>query len=203
MYPPEKYLETDKDKIYRVIENFCLATLISNTENDVLVTQLPLILNRRNGRKDTLIGHLDRNNPHSKHLDAKKVTALFHGPDAYISPNVYESSQLPTWNFVSVHVKGTAYVMDSSAALKESMIDMTSRLEPEDDPYDLEADSEKMEALLPYVVGFEIKIEDMVGRFKLSQDKSEKDTQLAKKHLIQENTDCEKLSKLLDKLIQE
>lgn len=202
MYPPEKYLVTDKDKIYSVIENFSLATLISNAENDVFVTQLPLILNRHNGRKDTLIGHMDRNNPHCKHLDANKVTALFHGPDAYISPSVYESPQLPTWNFVSVYLKGTAHVMDSTEALKKSMIDMTTRLEPEHDPYDLEADSEKMEALLPYVVGFEIEIEDMVGRFKLSQDKSEKDTQLAKEHLIEENTNSEKLSKLLNRLIQ-
>lgn len=199
MYPPEHHVETDKEKIYRVIENFSFATLISNTENDVLVTQLPLILNRHEGEKGLLVGHMDKNNPHAKYLDNEKVVAIFHGPDAYISPNVYASSQLPTWNSISVHVRGTIRLNTSVKSVKQSLIDMTSYLEPDSDGYVLKPDDERIEALIHYVVGFTIEIEEMIGRFKLSQDKNEEDTQLAKKHLISENRKVDK--KLIDFLL--
>ncbi|CAB1058203.1 hypothetical protein D1BOALGB6SA_2959 [Olavius sp. associated proteobacterium Delta 1] len=184
MYPPEYYLEDDKEKILRVIETYSFATVISRTEDDVIVTHLPLILDRQRGQFGFLVGHMDRNNPHARYLNSTKVFVIFHGPNAYISPNVYESSQLPTWNSISVHIKGVARITESRETVRDSMIKMVSFLEKGDDPFVLDKDNHKMQNFLGYVVGFEIEIVEMIGRFKLSQNKNARDKQLAKEHLI-------------------
>jgi predicted FMN-binding regulatory protein PaiB len=184
MYPPEYYLEHDKEKIFRVIETRSFATVISRTEDDIIVTHLPLILDRRRGDFGFLVGHMDRNNPHTRYIDEDKVFVVFHGPNAYISPKVYQSSQLPTWNSISVHIKGRIRKTESKEAVRDSMIRMVSFLEKGEDPFVLEKDNQKMQRALAYVVGFEIEIMEMIGRFKLSQNKDAADRRLAKEHLI-------------------
>lgn len=188
MYPPKYYLESDREKIIRVIETCNFATLISRTEDDIIVTHLPLILDRQRGEFGFLIGHMDRNNPHARYLNNTTVFVIFHGPNAYISPNVYQSSQLPTWNSISVHIKGLTRITESREAVRESMIKMVSFLEKGEDPYVLDKDNHKMLSALGYVVGFEIEILEMIGRFKLSQNKDAEDKRLAKEHLISSST---------------
>jgi predicted FMN-binding regulatory protein PaiB len=184
MYPPEYFLENNKEKIYRVIETYSFATVISRTEEDIVVTQVPLILDRERGEHGYLVGHMDRNNPHTGYLNDEKVFVVFHGPNAYISPRVYQSSQLPTWNSISVHIKGVAHTIDAEETVHDTMIKMVSFLEKGSNPFVLRKDDSKVKSLLGYVVGFEIKILEMIGRFKLSQNKNAIDKQLAKEHLI-------------------
>lgn len=187
MYPPKYYLEHDRQKIFRVVETYSFATVISRTEDDVVVTHLPLILDRQRGEFGYLVGHMDRKNPHARYLNSAKVFVIFHGPNAYISPNVFESPQLPTWNSISVHIKGVTRITESTEAVRDSMIKMVSFLEKGEDPYILDKDNHKMQRFLGYVVGFEIEILEMLGRFKLSQNKNAGDKQLAKEHLISES----------------
>jgi transcriptional regulator len=187
MYPPEHHLEEELQKIYRVIETFSFATVISRTEDDVIVTQVPLILDKEKGVNGSLIGHIDKNNPHAHYLNNKRISVIFHGPNTYISPNVYESAQLPTWNSISVHIKGTVNVTESEEDVRDSIIKMTELLEETGSPYVLEKDDEKMASFLSHIVGFNIEINEIIGRFKLSQDKNPKDTELAKQHLIVKN----------------
>ena len=128
-----------------------------------------------------------------------KVFVIFHGPNAYISPNVYQSSQLPTWNSISVHLKGVASTLKSAEAILDSMINMISFLEKDYNPFTLSKNDRKVQSLIGYVVGFEIEILEMIGRFKLSQNKNAVDRSLAKKHLI---TDSKKgHSQLIDFII--
>ena len=201
MYPPKHHLDSDLDHIYQVIESFPLATLISRTETDVAITQVPLILDRTRGENGVLIGHIDKNNPHIKYLDHANINVLFNGPQAYISPTVYSTSQLPTWNYITVEIKGKAKIIDSGDHVIDSLIRMAESLETTDKPYVLDRDDKKMQALINYIVGFEIEITEVTGRFKLSQDKSSKDTELAKQHLIKHNQKdySNLLNTLLDK----
>jgi len=187
MYPPEHHIEAELEKVYRVIETFSFATVISRTEDDVIVTQIPLILDREKGVNGTLIGHIDKNNPHAHYLHNMNISVIFHGPNTYISPTVYESVQLPTWNSISVHIKGTVNVTESVEDVRDSIIKMTQLLEEGANPYTLEKNNEKMEGWLNHIIGFNIDIKQIVGRFKLSQDKSSRDTELAKQHLILKN----------------
>jgi transcriptional regulator len=186
MYPPPHHLDQDPVHLRSVIETFSLATLISSSDNEVLVTHLPLILDSSGGDLGVLRGHLDRQNPQGELLDGRTVTAIFQGPDCYISPTVYATRQLPTWNYVAVHVRGRSTLMSSDEAVRESIVRMIDYLEPAEGGFSLAEDDPRVAPLLPHIIGFEIEITEMTGRFKLSQDKGVKDREQAKERLIHE-----------------
>jgi transcriptional regulator len=177
-----------------VIKTYPLATVISINNNEVLVTHLPLIF--EDGK---LIGHIDIYNPQAKLLkDDNNVTLIFSGPECYISPSIYSTTQLPTWNYIKVHLKGSVKAIESKTALKQSLITMTEFLEAPDHNYVLEADNSKLDRNLNYIEMFEIEIKHWEGKFKLSQDKIPKDIELARAELVRANQ--ESIKQLLDKI---
>ncbi|MFP4847193.1 FMN-binding negative transcriptional regulator [Winogradskyella sp. PE311] len=194
-YPPKKHQDDDINHIIEVIKSYPLATVISVKDDEPLITHLPLVY--ENGK---LIGHIDIYNPQAKLLkDNNKVTIIFAGPECYISPSVYSTTQLPTWNYIKVHLKGTVKAIESKAALKESLITMTEFLEAPEHKYVLEPENPRLDANLKYIEMFEITITDWEGKFKLSQDKKPKDINLARKELIRANQ--ESIKQFLDKVI--
>lgn len=167
-----------------VIKAYPLATVISIKNNEPLITHLPLILNE-DGK---LIGHIDLYNPQTELMqNDNELTIIFSGPQCYISPSVYTTTQLPTWNYIKVHLKGTVKAIESSDALKESIIKMTEFLEQPDHKYVLDKDNPRMDAAINYIKMFEITITNWEGKFKLSQDKKTSDTKNAKAELIRAN----------------
>ena len=114
-YPPPYHQEHDKLCMIEVIKAYPLATVISIQDNVPLVTHLPLIY-REDGK---LIGHIDKFNPHTELLkDGNEVTIIFSGPQCYISPSVYTTTQLPTWSYIKVHLKGHVTTIDDPEAAK-------------------------------------------------------------------------------------
>lgn len=193
-YPPACHLDNDQDHLIEVIKTYPLATIISVASNQPLITHLPLIFD--NGK---LIGHIDIYNPQAKLLkDDNEVTLIFSGPECYISPSVYSTTQLPTWNYIKVHIKGKVKAIENKAALKQSLISMTEFLEGPEHKYVLEADNPKLDRNLNYIKMFEISITDWEGKFKLSQDKKPKDTEAARTELIKANQ--ESIKQFLNKV---
>lgn len=183
MYPPPHHQDDTKEHLIEVIKAYPLATLISVKNHEPLVTHLPLIYT--DGK---LVGHIDKFNPQAELLrDGHKVTIIFGGPQCYISPSVYSTTQLPTWNYVKVHLKGTVQAIDNPEAVKQSIVNMTEQLEAPDHKFKLPLDHPRMHALIDYIKGFEITITHWEGKFKLSQDKNPKDIRLAKAELIRAN----------------
>ncbi len=179
-YPPKKHQDNDKQHMLEVIKSYPLATLISVKDNQPLVTHLPLVY-----KNDKLIGHIDIYNPQAQLLRGNhSVTIIFYGPQCYISPSVYSTTQLPTWNYIRVHLKGIVKRIESKAALKQSLIDMTDFLEAPEHKYTLEPDNPRLDRNLDYIEMFEIDITDWEGKFKLSQDKKPSDTEAARNELI-------------------
>ncbi|MDO6597844.1 FMN-binding negative transcriptional regulator [Oceanihabitans sp. 2_MG-2023] len=184
-YPPKHHQENNKLRIIEVIKTYPLATVISIRDNQPYITHLPLIYRESDGK---LIGHIDIYNPQTKLLKANnEVTIIFSGPDCYISPSIYTTTQLPTYNYIKVHIKGTVKAIESKEALKNSLIHMTEFLEAPKHKYKLKADNPRMEAALDYIKMFEISIDTFEGKFKLSQDKKTIDTANAKAELIRAN----------------
>jgi transcriptional regulator len=182
-YPSKHHQDNDKAHLYEVIMAYPLATLISVENNKPLITHLPLIL-----KGEKLIGHIDINNPQAPLLkDNNDVTILFSGPECYISPSLFSTTQLPTWNYIKLHLKGHVKAIESKAALKQSLITMTEFLETPDHKYVLEPDNPRLDRNLNYIEMFEIEITSWEGKFKLSQDKKPKDTESAKTELIRAN----------------
>ncbi|QRM88049.1 FMN-binding negative transcriptional regulator [Lacinutrix sp. WUR7] len=181
-YPPKHHQDPDTLHMLEVIKTYPLATVISVEENQPYITHLPLIYRESDGK---LIGHIDIYNPQTKLMQGnKELTILFSGPQCYISPSVYTSTQLPTWNYIKVHLKGTVKAIDNKDALIESLVKMTEFMETPEHKYVLEADNPRMEGALDYIKMFEITIDSWEGKFKLSQDKKAKDTANAKAELI-------------------
>ncbi|MCA0154006.1 FMN-binding negative transcriptional regulator [Winogradskyella vincentii] len=193
-YPPKHHQDNSINHMVDVIKTYPLATVISVSDNSPLITHLPLIFDN-----NKLIGHIDIYNPQAKLLkDNNEVTILFSGPECYISPSVYGTTQLPTWNYIKVHLKGTVEAIESKEALKQSLISMTEFLEAPDHKYVLEPDNPRLDRNLNYIEMFEITITHWEGKFKLSQDKKPSDTQFAREELIRANQ--ESIRQFLDKV---
>ena len=183
-YPLPPYQAMDPDALRLVIETFPLATVISQTPAGPAISQVPLILHPGRGARGSLIGHMDRNNPHTALMDrGARVTVLFQGPNSYMSPRIYPTPQYPGWNYVSVRVDGTSTVLVSLDEVKDSLAHMTEVLEWDSPPYVLDRDSDRVDFLARAIVGFEVVIESMQGIFKLAQDKGPAAAEIAKHHL--------------------
>ncbi|MBJ7881676.1 FMN-binding negative transcriptional regulator [Gelidibacter salicanalis] len=182
-YPPQHHQDNNREHLIEVINTYPLATLISVKDNKPLISHLPLIY-----AEGKLIGHLDKYNPQVEMLkDNQEVTVIFSGPQCYISPSIYSSPQLPTWNYIMVHITGNVKEITNPEVIIQSMIDMTSFLEAPDHPYTLEPDNPRMAQFISYVKGFEIGIHTWEGKFKLSQDKKPADVEHARTELIRAN----------------
>lgn len=193
-YPPKHHQDNNINHMVDVIKTYPLATVISVSDNSPLITHLPLIFDN-----NKLIGHIDIYNPQAKLLkDNNEVTVLFSGPECYISPSVYGTTQLPTWNYIKVHLRGTVEAIESKVALKQSLITMTEFLEAPNHDYVLEPDNPRLDANLDYIEMFEINITEWEGKFKLSQDKKTSDMMAAREELIRANQ--ESIADFLDKV---
>ena len=183
-YPPKIHQDYEIHHMVEVIKTYPLATLISVKNDEPLITHLPLVYNE----VGKLIGHIDKYNPQAALLkNDNPITIIFSGPQCYISPSIYETTQLPTWNYIKVHLKGKVKAIESKEALKNSLITMTEFLEQPEHKYVLEPDNQRMIGALDYIEMFEITIDSWEGKFKLSQDKKPKDITNARDELIRSN----------------
>lgn len=197
-YPPRYHLEQDLDKIHQTIRSYDFATLITRPEDSdgVHISQIPLILDTSRGEQGVLIGHMHGANPQIHDLkDNKQVTAMFTGPHAYVSPMDYSTDQLPTWNYITVHALGTARQIEGHDAMYDLMIRMVNYYEgrrPETaEKFVLPRDHKKANAVLKLLHCFEIDITELIGRFKLSQDKNALDVDLARQKLIEASAESQ------------
>lgn len=179
-----------------VMKTYPLATLISVNNNKPFITHLPLIYREEDGK---LIGHIDKFNPHAELLkDNNPVSIVFSGPQCYISPSIYTTPQLPTWNYIKVHLEGKVKAIDSNDALKESLIKMTHFLEHPEHKYVLDPENTRMIGALNFIKMFEIEITTWEGKFKLSQDKQPQDIANARAELIRAHQ--ENVASFLEKI---
>jgi len=182
MYPPKYHQSQDQQKMISLIKAYPLAQLVSVKNKKPFITHIPIIYNDATGK---LVAHIDKFNPQVETLqNGAEVTIVFKGPDTYISPSVYTTKQLPTWNYIIVHITGTITLINDSEAAKETMIAMTKFLERENQKFVLEKEDVRMKRAINYIQAFDITITNWEGKFKLSQDKCAEDQENAKQELI-------------------
>lgn len=173
-----------------MVKQFPLATLVSCFNNQHFATHIPIIFDENT---NCLLGHIDKNNPQINSLvNDATVTAIFNGPSTYISPSIYSTKQLPTYNYIIAHLSGTISLINNPDELKQSLVALTNFLEGESQKFKLLQDDPRMERLVPYIQGFKINITHWEGKFKLSQDKNENDYHIAKEALIKNNNPAHK-----------
>jgi len=178
MYVQDSFAEMDRNKLLALIAQYPFATVITPTAAELCVSHVPLLVQQREGRT-VLAGHLARANKHWRALEVgAPTTAIFHGPHAYVSPRWYATSPaVPTWNYAVVHATGPTRLCNEGEDVAALLRDLTERFEgagsgawrPETLPVDFRA------SLLGAIVGFEIALERLEGKFKLSQNRSAAD----------------------------
>ena len=180
-YPLKPFQVRDAGRLGRVMAAYPLATVITQGEPFPLVSQIPLLYDPA---KNVLHGHLDRNNPHSAEIErGGRIYCVFNGPNHYISPSIYPDTQYPGWNYIAVHVEGSVHPIADAEWLEALLLNTADAHEPADSGYQLRPTQKNFHSLLRYILGFEIRISDLRGVFKLAQDKGMSHAELAKNHL--------------------
>ena len=181
MYPPPHHQSHDIEKMILTIKNFPLGMLVTAIGGKPFVTHIPFIYNETSKK---LVAHIDRSNPQLETLtENTEVTVVFKGPDTYISPSIYTTPQLPTWNYIIVHITGKLKLLNDAEIVKQTMVAMTEFLEGDAQKFSLKKDDSRMERLIDYIQAFEIEPTHWEGKFKLSQDKNVQDFENAKQEL--------------------
>jgi transcriptional regulator len=192
-YPPVHHQEGNYKNIIQLMQMYPLATIHSCLNNEIESTHTPLVY-QANEQLGVLIGHIDKYNSQVHHFKEDiEVQIIFNGPQVYISPSVYSSTQLPTWNYFKAHLEGKLILENDREKIRQSLINMTAFLEGDQPKYNLEPDNPRMEAALDYIVGFRIEINSWEGKYKISQDKKKEDQKRAMIAIqaAQENTEKE------------
>jgi transcriptional regulator len=179
MYTPRHFREDDLDAMHAVIREHSFATLVSLTGDGLLATHLPLLLDAGRGEHGTLTGHMARANPHWRSFGEGEALAIFHGPHAYISPSWYEdrAANVPTWNYVAVHVYGTPRLIEDDVAVADLLAQTAATYEAAlPAPWSPgEFDAAKYAAMRGGVAAFDLPITRIEGKAKLNQNRTEGD----------------------------
>ena len=180
IYTPRHFAHDDTAAIARVLDEFGFATLITSVPGaETMVSHVPLLHESRDGSRGVLIGHVAAANPHAAVLTEGATFAVFHGPQAYVSPNWYDkpASSVPTWNYVAVHVHGAIERIDGLGPKRDIVDQLSSRHEASfPTPWTIaKMQPALLDRMLGAIVGFQLTIERIDAKFKLTQNRSAAD----------------------------
>lgn len=180
MYAPSHFNESRSAVLHEFIARHPLAVLVAATPTGVQANHVPLMLAPVAGSSGMLKGHIARGNTMWKDVPSgSEMLAIFQGPSQYISPSWYPSKRehgrvVPTWNYAVVHARGTVtWIHDKGwlRAFVESLTNLHERGQAS--PWHVsDAPAEYVEQMLAAIVGFEISITSMTGKWKLSQNRT-------------------------------
>lgn len=173
LYVPQHFRVEDRARLVGFMREYAFATLVSSGEAGLHVSHVPLLVDV-DGEKIRLRGHVARGNSQWEALEkAKQVLAIFHGPHAYVSPTWYVTHpSVPTWNYAVVHAYGKARLIEE-AELHEVVMELSAKYEAGNSPpwKMSELPAAYASSMLGMIVGFEIEVERLDGKFKLSQNR--------------------------------
>ncbi|RPD41356.1 FMN-binding negative transcriptional regulator [Chitinophaga barathri] len=185
MYAPRLHQETDWNNIAEFIRKHSFALLISIQDGLPVGTHLPVELEEKMPGEYVLRGHIANANTQSATFTSGQTfLTVFSDPHAYISSSWYEKDKIPTWNYIAVHIYGTLRIQ-SEQELTESLTALMNKYEAASaHPVSISDIGEKeLHNNLKAITGFEITITRVDTRFKLSQNKNEKDYASVVQHL--------------------
>ncbi|CAN7446367.1 FMN-binding negative transcriptional regulator [Mesorhizobium sp. LjRoot246] len=183
MYLPPHFAENRPEVLFDLIEKNPLGILVTNGQSGLDANHLPFETNRAEGENGILHCHVARANPVWQDVSTgDEVLVVFRAADAYISPNWYPSKrefkkQVPTWNYLVVHAHGRATIRDDERYVRGLVARLTRTHEAtQAAPWKM-TDSPKdyIDKMLKAIVGIEIEITRLTGKFKLSQNREARD----------------------------
>jgi transcriptional regulator len=183
VYVPRYFRQDDPAVVRAAIRAARLGSLVTQRDGELFASHVPMLLEDEPAPHGRLIAHLARANKQWRAIgDGTPALVIFHGPDAYVTPSFYESKRdhgkvVPTWDYIAIHAYGTVRVIDDADAVHAIVTKLTDahearRAEPwavDDAPADYIASE------LRAIVGIEIAIERFDAKWKLSQNREERD----------------------------
>lgn len=170
MYTPAPFVQAEREALFRLMEEYSFAILISRGAEANVTSHLPLVLDRKAGPHGTLYGHIARPNEH-RHQEGTPTSAIFSGPHAYISPRWYrEPGTVPTWNYLAVHAHGQFEIIHDREVILETLQRMAHIYEPGNDGWRFDPDDSAVAGLLEGIVAFRLPIDRLEGKWKLNQN---------------------------------
>jgi len=178
MYLPAHFEQKRLEAMHDLMREFPLATVVTLSASGINANHVPVHLFPDHGKFGALHGHVARSNPMwSDRVDDSEALAIFHGPHAYISPSWYPTKRehgkvVPTWNYAVVHAYGSLRVIDDPVWLRGLLEELVGRYEATSaHPWSIsDAPPDFVERMIDSVVGFEIAISRLEGKWKASQN---------------------------------
>jgi transcriptional regulator len=190
LYIPKAHLVDDRKFLHDFMDEFSFVELITATPT-LRITHIPCFIDRSRGDYGTIFGHISRNNPQSKTFDGEHAAVIvFRGPHGYISPSWYPKSDLavPTWNFGVVHASGRLQPVAEKATLRGLLAKLIDKNEDyRKSTYNFaKLPDSYIGGMLGGIIGFEMKVELLEGKFKLGHERNETDRASMVEHLKSE-----------------
>jgi transcriptional regulator len=172
LYIPKLYRAEDREKILEFLKQNNFPALVSKNGEGLIATHLPVEIEAGDSDKLTIYGHMSRANPQWKNFGEQEVLLIFQGSHTYISPTWYDHVNVPTWNYMMVHVYGKARVVEG-----DELHSLLSRLVERHEA----ASSYRLESLPPDfvakeikgVIGFAVDVTRIDAGYKLSQNRDD------------------------------
>lgn len=174
MYIPELYKNENQEEIQNFIHQNAFGILVNKTNGKLWATHIPLLLEEKNG-KQILVGHVSKENPQAESFKTNdEVLAIFSGAHTYISSSWYDHENVPTWNYLAVHVYGklTIHSLEESIEGLKRLVDKYEA--KSEKPVRVEDLSKKTLLQARGIVSFEIEIASIEAKKKLSQNRDDK-----------------------------
>ena len=172
MYIPQSFQVEDRNVLLKLIQQNSFATLVTTLHGELFASHIPVI---KHPTRDVLEAHIAVQNPQCASLDQGGLL-IFNGPHAYISPTLYTiSPAVPTWNYTAVHVSGQLKILVGENEIIDFMNRLVDEFEAGRNPRWTGLEPDFFEKMIRGVVCFEMAIEQIEGKFKLSQNRNEAD----------------------------
>jgi transcriptional regulator len=182
MYLPAHFEETRVEVLHRLVRSHPLGLLITDGDAGLQANSVPFLVDPEPAPLGTLRAHVARANPVWRDAHEREVLVVFQGPQAYVSPGWYPSKAehgkvVPTWNYVMVQGRGRLRAVEDAAWLRSFVTRLSETHEAtQARPWQIaDAPPDFIEATLRAIVGIEIELSALTGKWKVSQNRSAAD----------------------------
>jgi transcriptional regulator len=178
MYVPAHFDENRVPVLHEAIRRIGFGTLVTLGDGGIEASHVPMLIDAEPPPSGTITGHLARANPQWRSIKYDvEALAIFTGADSYVSPSWYATRQqtgkvVPTWNYIAIHARGRLRFFDNRESLRRVVTRLTDKYEtPRTAPWRVtDAPADYIDAMLKAIVGFELTITQLEGKWKMSQN---------------------------------
>lgn len=185
MYIPSHFSFSEQGSVAAFMRRFNFAAIVSQVDGLPFATHLPFVVEEE-AAQIRLLAHFAKANPQWKNLEEQTALVIFSEPHAYISPSLYEKEQnVPTWNYVAVHAYGTPRLILEEKSVFDLLEKQMQAFEGEYLEQWTRLSPDYKNAMVKGIVAFEIRVEKLEAKWKLSQNKKPQEQVNIMSHLLE------------------